>query len=62
MKIKDYFEEHYLKGTCFDSLEDLLKDKTSVLVNAPRALIACELLGAWRGLKDGIKKGNEISE
>ncbi len=49
-KIKEYFEKEVLKGTCFDSLEDLEKDNTLVDVNAPRALIACNLIGVWRGL------------
>lgn len=51
-KLKKYFEENYLKHTCFDSLEDLMSDKTLVQVNAPRALIAVELQGVWRGLND----------
>lgn len=56
-ELKKYFEEKYLKGTCFDTLEDLLKDKTLVDINAPRALIAVNLLGVWRGLNDkGVKR------
>lgn len=51
-KLRKYFEEKYLKGTCFDSFEDLMSDKTLIQVNAPRALIAVELKGVWRGLND----------
>ncbi len=51
-KLQKYFEEKFLKGTCFDSFKDLMKDKTSVFINAPRALIAVELKGVWRGLND----------
>ena len=47
-----YFEKTYLKRTCFDSLAELLQDKTTVFENAPRALIAVELAGVWRGLQD----------
>ena len=49
-KIKDYFEKEVLKNTCFSSLKELLNDKTSTDINAPRALIACELIGIWKGL------------
>lgn len=61
-KIKDYFEKEVLKNTCFDSLEELLKDRTLVEVNSPRALIACNLLGVWRGLnlmKELSSKGGD---
>lgn len=51
-ELKKYFEEKYLKGTCFESLKDLMDDKTLVQINAPRALIAVELMGVWRGLND----------
>ena len=47
-----YFEEKYLKGTCFSSLDELMDDRTNVYINGPRALIAVELKGVWRGLKD----------
>src|SRR3989304_6497416 len=50
MDIKKYFEENVLKGTCFDTLKELKEDRTLVQINAPRALIAVELLGVWRGL------------
>lgn len=55
--IQDHFERKYLKGTCFDTLEELKKDKTLIQVNAPRALIAVELLGVWRGLNDEFMRG-----
>lgn len=48
-QIKDYFEKVVLRNTCFNSLEELMEDATLVDVNAPRALIACELKGVWRG-------------
>lgn len=51
-KMRKYFEVTYLKNTCFDSLDELKKDTTSVMVNAPRVLIACNLLGIWQGLND----------
>jgi len=51
-KLKKYFEEKYLKGTCFDSLEELMADKTLVQVNAVRVLIAVNLKGIWCGLND----------
>ena len=53
-KIK-YFEETVLKGTCFRSLKELKADVTLVQVNAPRALIACELIGCWRGFNIGLQ-------
>jgi hypothetical protein len=53
-ELKKYFEEKYLKHTCFDTLEELLGDKTLVEINAPRALIAVELCGVWRGLNDDL--------
>lgn len=58
-ELKRYFEEEYLKGTCFDSLEDLMKDKTLVQINAPRALIAVELMGVWKGLNGFNKRLEE---
>lgn len=51
-KVKAHFEAKYLKGTCFDTLEELLADRTFVEVNAPRALIATNLKGVWKGLMD----------
>jgi hypothetical protein len=51
-KMKAYFEAKYLKDTCFDTLEELLADRTFVEVNAPRALIAVNLKGVWKGLTD----------
>ncbi len=53
-----YFEEKYLKNTCFDSLKDLLKDKTDIEVNIVRVLIAVELKGVWRGLNDRTRSHN----
>jgi len=46
------FEEKYLRGTCFETFEELEADKTNMFVNAPRALIAVNLLGVWRGFSD----------
>ena len=46
------FESKYLTGTCFDSLKDLLNDKTDFQVNVYRAFIAIELKGVWRGLQE----------
>ncbi|KKL87964.1 hypothetical protein LCGC14_1929420 [marine sediment metagenome] len=51
-QLEKYFEEKYLKGTCFNSLKELEKDNTLVDVNAPRALIAVNLMGVWRGLQE----------
>lgn len=50
--IKEYFKEKYLKSSCFTSLDELMKDKTNVFVNSPRALIAARLIGIWIGLND----------
>lgn len=49
-ELREYFEENYLENTCFDSLNDLLNDKSTLDVNMPRALIALELKGVWRGI------------
>ena len=54
--MKKYFEDKYLKGTCFDTLEELLADKTLIDVNAPRAVIAINLKGIWYGLIDEGRK------
>ena len=51
-EVKKLFEEHYLRGTCFNSLEDLLKDTTNYQINIVRCLIAVELKGVWRGLQE----------
>ena len=56
------FEESELKHTCFDNLKELKKDKTLVQINAPRALIACELLGRWGGFLKGFERGFEESK
>lgn len=48
------FEEKYLKGTCFNSLKELLADRTGYEVNIVRCLIAVELKGVWRGLQELI--------
>jgi len=60
-KLKDYFEKIVLKGTCFDSLNELMEDRTLVDINAVRSLIAVELKGVWRGLNiaSRIKENNE---
>jgi hypothetical protein len=55
-----YFEGKYLKHSCFDTLKELLDDKTLVQINAPRALIAMELIGVWRGLNDDYKRKVDI--
>lgn len=62
IEIKRYFEEKYLKHSCFDSLEELLEDKATIQVNAPRALIAVELMGAWRGLNDDYREKQTLEE
>jgi len=58
--LKKLFEDKYLKGTCFDSLKELLKDHTNVEINAPRALIACNLEGIWRGLGELSKRTKSL--
>lgn len=60
--LKEYFEEKYLKNSCFRTLDELLNDKTLVQINAPRALIAVELVGIWKGLNDGFAKAKEEAE
>ena len=57
--LKAYFETEVLKHTCFDSLKDLRKDKTLVEVNMPRAMIAVNLLGVWRGMQLGATVARE---
>lgn len=57
-KIIEYFEKRYLKGTCWDSLNDLLDDRTDFQVNIIRVLTAVELKGVWRGLNDCNKIWN----
>jgi len=54
-ELEKHFEEKYLKGTCFNTLKELLEDKTSIQINAPRALIAVNLLGIWKGLQELLK-------
>ena len=49
-ELKMFFEERVLKGSFFDSLSEVLNDKTGVDVSVLRALIAAELKGVWRGL------------
>lgn len=49
-KLKKIFEDKVLKGTCFNTLKELKEDKTDVFANAPRALIACNLMGKWEGM------------
>jgi hypothetical protein len=51
-ELKKYFEEKYLKHSCFDTLEELREDTTTIQINAPRALVAVELMGIWKGLND----------
>lgn len=62
IKLKKYFEEKYLKNTCFDSFEDLMNDKSNVFTNAPRSLVAVELTGVWRGLNDTNHPGEDNHE
>lgn len=50
-ELKKYFEEGFLRSTCFDDLKDLLKDKTNWQANIVRYTIAIELKGVWRGIK-----------
>ena len=52
-RLEAYFTEKCLTHTCFDSLKDLQTDRTLVQVNAPRAMIAVNLIGGWRGLQLG---------
>ncbi len=54
-ELTKHFSDIYLKNTCFSSLDELLKDNTNVFVNAPRALIAVELKGVWRGLQEFLE-------
>lgn len=49
-QLKEWFEEKFLKHSCFHSFDDLMSDKTPIQTNAPRALIAVELKGVWRGI------------
>ena len=49
-----HFESKYLKGTCFESLKELLDDKTGFQINIYRCLIAVELKGVWRGLQEQL--------
>ena len=56
-EIKKKFEEIFIEGSCFADLDDLIKDRTSVEINAPRALIAVNLKGAWMGFREGLKQG-----
>lgn len=60
-RMKKYFEEKYLKNTCFETLNELLNDRTTVEINAPRALIAVDLIGVWKGLNDNQLQ-SEIQE
>lgn len=48
--LEKLFEEKILKGTCFDTLVELQKDKTLVDINVVRAMIAVNLEGVWRGM------------
>ena len=48
--LKKIFEKEVLEGTCFNTLKELNEDKTNVFINAPRALIACNLMGRWEGM------------
>ena len=61
-QLQKYFEEKYLKGTCFDTLKDLLNDRTDYRVNIVRCLIAVELKGVWRGLQELSKKMENVDE
>lgn len=60
-ELQKYFERKYLKGTCFDSLEELLDDKTDHQFYVIRCLVAVNLCGVWRGLNDdkGAKEDEE---
>ena len=49
-ELKKHFEGEVLKNTCFNTLKELKEDRTDVFVNAPRALIACNLMGRWEGM------------
>jgi len=58
--LKREFENKVLKNTCFKTIDELLQDKTSVQINAPRALIACNLAGRWKGYLEGFEKAQEL--
>ena len=64
-ELKEIFESQVLKGTCFDTLERFLEDRTAIDINAVRALIAVNLKGVWRGmtlLNDLLVKNSEIKK
>ncbi len=54
-EIIEYFENNFLRNTCFKNINKLMDDETSVLVNSPRALTAMYLKGVWMGLTDGLQ-------
>jgi hypothetical protein len=60
--LQKYFEEKILEGTCFSTLQELKNDKTLIQVNAPRALIASELSGVWRGMLIATIIHNELNK
>ena len=49
-ELVEIFEEQVLKGTCFHSLKELQEDKTQAFANLPRAMIAVNLEGIWKGM------------
>lgn len=58
-ELKKMFEKEVLENTCFKTLKELLMDKTSIEINAPRALIAVSLCGVWRGMNIMNDKENK---
>jgi len=55
--LRRWFTEKFLKGTCFDSIKELMADKTNIQQNAVRALIAVELKGKLTGATEAWKDG-----
>lgn len=52
-RLEALFTEKFLKHSCFNSIKELEEDKTPYQINAVRALIACNLSGAWQGFQLG---------
>lgn len=60
--LQHHFETVILKHTCFDSVKDVLADKTDFRVNIVRCLIAVDLRGIYKGMKIGAQIANELSQ
>ena len=48
-ELDKWFTEKFLKGTCFPTIKELLKDKTNYEINIVRCLIAVDLTGIYQG-------------